>query len=259
MIDSHAHLDDPVYDPDRNDVIRRAFDSGLEAIVTIGCDLKTSRAAVELADRNDRIFAAVGMHPHEASDADDATLEELLRLARHRKVVAWGETGLDYHYMHSPREAQVVAFRSQIRLAREANLPLVVHMREADDDAFRLLEAERSDSLRGVFHCFTAGADACRRALELGFMISLSGIVTFPKAADLQAVAGSVPLDRLMIETDCPYLTPVPHRGTRNEPSFVRNVAAKIAELKTPLTLEAVSAATAANTRRLFGIANLTG
>jgi TatD DNase family protein len=253
MIDSHAHLDDPVYDPDRNDVIRRAFDSGLEAIVTIGCDLKTSRAAVEIADRNDRIFAAVGLHPHEASHADDETLEALRTLARHPKVVAWGETGLDYHYMHSPKEAQQEAFRNQVRLAREADLPVVIHMREAEADTFKILQSEKSDRLRGVFHCFTSGASACREALELNFMISLSGIVTFPKAGELRAVAENVPLDRLMIETDCPYLTPVPHRGSRNEPSFVRYVATKIAELRPSVTLETVTAATAENTRRLFG------
>lgn len=254
MIDSHAHLDDPSYNPDRDEVIKRAQDAGLESIITIGCDLKTSRAAVELADRYAFIYATVGVHPHEAKSVDDSTYDELRRLAAHDKVVAWGEIGLDYHYMHSPKEVQLNAFREQICLAKELGLPLVIHMREAQTDTLTVLKGEGADQIGGVFHCFSGDDHMAQAAPEMNFMISVAGVVTFSKAHRLQEMVKKASLNHLMIETDCPYLTPVPYRGKRNEPAYVRYVAEKIAELQSPITPEEVVHVTGANAERLFKI-----
>ena len=254
MIDSHAHLDDPRYDADRPEVIQRAFDAGVESIITIGCDLKTSRAAVDLADRHERIYATVGVHPHEAAHVDGNTYEALRRLAAHPKVVAWGETGLDYHYMNSPKEDQIRAFREQVRLAGELDLPLVIHTREAPTDTAMILKGEASNRIRGVIHCFSGNLALARQVLEINFLISISGIVTFAKAQELQEVVRQIPLDRLLIETDCPYLTPVPNRGKRNEPSFVRHVAESISRIQPSVTYDEIVLATSMNAKRLFGI-----
>jgi TatD DNase family protein len=252
VIDSHSHLDDSSFDADRGEVIQRARDAGLESIVTIGCDLETSRAAVKLAEQHDLVYATVGIHPHEAKSANGSVLDQLRELAAHPKVVAWGETGLDYHYMHSPKETQLQVFREQIRLAREVGLPLVIHMREAQDDTLSVLRQEQADRIGGVFHCFSGDMTLAETAPKMNFLLSIAGVVTFSKAHRLQEVVKKTPLDHLMIETDCPYLTPVPHRGKRNEPSYVRFVAEKIAELKSPMTPQEVVRATAANAKRLF-------
>lgn len=252
MIDSHAHLDDPRFNEDRDEVIQRAQDAGLEYIITIGCDLKTSRAAVELADRYAFIYATVGVHPHEAKTIDDSTYDELRRLAAHDKVVAWGEIGLDYHYMHSPKEVQLQTFREQICLAKELGLPLVIHMREAQTDTLTVLKDEGADQIGGVFHCFSGNHNMAQAAPEMNFMISVAGVVTFSKAHRLQEVVKKASLDHLMIETDCPYLTPVPYRGKRNEPCYVRHVAEKIAELKPDVSYEDVVRTTSDNAKRLF-------
>ena len=252
MIDSHAHLDDPRFSEDRDEVIKRAQDAGLESIITIGCDLKTSRAAVELADRYDLIYATVGVHPHEAKSADDSVYDELRRLAAHDKVVAWGEIGLDYHYMHSLKEVQLRVFREQIHLAKELGLPLVIHMREAQADTLTVLKKEGASQIGGVFHCFSGDLNTAQAAPEMNFMISVAGVVTFPKAHRLQEVVQKTSLDHLMIETDCPYLTPVPYRGKRNEPCHVRHVAEKIAELKPAVSYEDVARITSNNAKRLF-------
>lgn len=254
MIDSHAHLDDPSYHPDRDEVIKRAQDAGLEHIITIGCDLTASRAAVELADRYAFIYATVGVHPHEAKSADDSTYDELRRLAAHDKVVAWGEIGLDYHYLHSPKEVQLRVFREQIHLAKELGLPLVIHMREAQADTLTVLKDEGADQIGGVFHCFSGDPNMAQAAPEMNFMISVAGVVTFSKAHRLQEMVKKASLDHLMIETDCPYLTPVPYRGKRNEPCYVRYVAEKIAELKPAVSYEDVVRITSNNAKRLFKI-----
>jgi TatD DNase family protein len=252
MIDSHSHLDDPTFDPDRAAVIQRARDSGLKYIVTIGCDLNTSRAAVELADQYDLVYATVGIHPHEARASNDSILDQLRELATHPKVVAWGEIGLDYHYMNSPREVQLQVFRDQIQVALGAGLPLVIHMREAEEDTLALLQKEQADRVGGVFHCFSGDWTMAQIATQMNFMLSISGVVTFPNARRLQEVVKKIPLDQLMIETDCPYLTPVPYRGKRNEPSYVRLVAETITQLKTPTTFETVVTATTENAKRFF-------
>lgn len=257
LIDTHAHLDDARYDADRDAVMARAREAGVGAFITIGCDLATSRAAVELAARLPGVYAAVGVHPHEVKHIEDGWYDELRRLAGHQKVVAYGEIGLDYHYNHSPPKLQRERFREQIGLARELRLPVIVHTREAQEDTIAILKEERADETGGVFHCFSGDTWLAREALALGFYLSFSGVLTFRNAAPLQAIAQTIPLDRLLVETDCPYLTPVPHRGQRNEPAFVKLVAEKVAEVRgsvEPLTVEKVARITSDNARRLFKI-----
>lgn len=258
MIDSHAHLDDASFDSDRDEVIQRAQDAGVHRILNVGCDLESSRAAVELADRYDLIYAAVGVHPHETEKIRDSVYDELRLLASHKKVVAWGEIGLDYYYMNSPKEVQLRVFRDQLRLAKEVRLPVVVHMREAQDDILKILVEEEANRTGGVFHCFTGDLSTAQSAIQLNFMISFAGIVTFSKAHRIQNVVQQIPLEHLMIETDCPYLTPAPHRGKRNEPAYVRHVAKKIAELKPSYAYEDVVRVTFENTLRLFKLPDLT-
>lgn len=256
LIDSHAHLDDPRYNSDRDQILQRARDAGVERCVTIGCDLATSRAAVELADRYAFVYATVGVHPHEVKHIGEGWYEELRRLAEHPKVVAYGEIGLDYHYDHSPREIQRARFREQVRVARELGLPIVVHTREAQEDTVTILKEEGAADVGGVFHCFSGDSWLAKDALDMGFFLSFSGVITFQNATMLRDIAKTIPLDRILIETDCPYLTPVPHRGKRNEPAFVGLVAQKIAEIKAAesLSAEAIGRITSDNARRLFKI-----
>ncbi len=251
MIDSHAHLDDRRYDGDREQMLQRAREAGVERFVTIGCDLATSRAAVELADRYPFVYATVGVHPHEVRHIQDGWYDELRGLARHPKVVAYGEIGLDYHYDHSPRDVQRARFREQARLARELGLPIVVHTREAQEDTIAVLTEERASEPGGVFHCFSGDARLAKDALALGFYLSFSGVLTFQNATMLREIAATVPMDRLLIETDCPYLTPVPHRGKRNEPAFVGFVARTLATIKS-VSAEEIDRVTSENARRLF-------
>ena len=213
LIDSHAHLDDLRYDTDRDNVLQRAQTAGIEAIVTIGCDLATSQAAVALAHAHPNIFATIGVHPHEAKEIGEGWYESFRSLAQHPKVVAYGEIGLDYHYDHSPREIQRQRFREQIHLARELALPLVIHTREAQEDTVMILREEGAVDVGGVFHCFSGDMWLAKDALDLGFYLSFSGVLTFKNATMLRDIAKTVPLDRLMVETDCPYLAPVPYRG----------------------------------------------
>ena len=256
LIDSHVHLDDRRYDSDRDEVLQRAQDAGIEACVTIGCDVATSQAAVALAQARHNVFATIGVHPHESREITEDWYETLRSLARQPKVVAYGEIGLDYHYDHSPRETQRQRFREQIQLARELSLPLVIHTREAQEDTVTILREEGAQAVGGVFHCFSGDAWLAREALDLGFYLSFSGVLTFQNAAGLREVAGTVPLDRIMVETDCPYLTPVPHRGTRNEPAHVRHVAHMLADIlgNGPESFESIALATVQNTKRVFKI-----
>ena len=236
FIDSHAHIDGPEYDADRDEVVARAREAGVGAILNVGTgdphDGSFERA-VEVAEKYENVFAAVGVHPHDAKLFDDAAEERIKMLARSSaRVVAWGEIGLDYHYDHSPRDVQRAVFARQLRAAREIGLPVIIHSREADDETVEILRAELGGSgVRGVMHCFGGTLEMARSVLELGFMISFAGNVTFKKAENLREVARQMPLDRLLIETDCPYLTPVPFRGRRNEPARVVEVARCIAEL----------------------------
>lgn len=256
LIDTHTHLDDARYHDDREATIARAREAGVEAFVTIGCDLATSRSAVALAGQHPFVYASIGVHPHEVKLIQDHWYDEFRRLATHTRVVAYGEIGLDYHYNHSSPKEQRDRFREQIQLARELSLPVIIHTREAQEDTIAILKEERVSEIGGVFHCFSGDAWLAKEALELGLYLSFSGILTFQNAAMLRAIAKTVPLDRLLIETDCPYLTPVPYRGKRNEPAYVIQVAKQLAALHDPaLSYEEIEHRTTENAKRLFKIA----
>jgi TatD DNase family protein len=250
LIDSHAHLDFRHFDDDRQKVIRRAQKAGLVTIINIGTSLASSRASVELAERHAFIYATVGVHPHDAKTVTPPLLDQLRSLARHRKVVAVGEIGLDYYRDLSPRPVQRRVFAQQLALAGELGLPVVVHSREAHDD---VLAALREWEGTGVLHSYSAGPGLLEEVLALGFSIGISGPVTFPKADALRAVATTMPMDRLLVETDCPYLTPKPYRGRRNEPAYVQYVVEAIARVRSMPPVD-VARATVENARKLFGI-----
>jgi TatD DNase family protein len=251
LTDSHAHLDDARFATDRDVMIQRAWDSGVRRILTIGNGKGPDDmgCGIPIAEAYRWIFTSVGVHPHDASKIEERHYEIMERLAGHPKVLAIGETGLDYHYDYSPREIQRHVFRQQLELAAKVGLPVIVHTREADEDTQEILRAV--GHTRGVLHCFTSGPGLAEAALELGFMISFSGIVTFPNAANLVEIACRVPADRLLVETDCPYLAPAPHRGKRNEPAFVVNTARFVATAR-GVTFEQLAAQTSENFTRLF-------
>jgi len=251
LIDSHCHIDDARYDNDREAILQRARETGVGHFVTIGCDLETSRAAVALAEKHPCISATVGVHPHEVKRIKQGWYEGLRALATSEQVVAYGEIGLDYHYDHSPRDVQRARFREQVQLARELRLPVVIHTREAQEDTITILKEEKAQELGGVFHCFSGDAWLAKDALDLGFYLSFSGVVTFQNATMLRELVKTVPLARMLVETDSPYLTPAPHRGKRNEPAFVRFVAEKIAEIH-GVEVEKVEELTSLNTQKLF-------
>ena len=240
-IDSHAHLEGHKFDSDRIEVLTRAREAGLERILAIGSGTGpgTYDCALKIAEQHDWIFASTGLHPHEASVATAADYEEMYRLAQHPKLIAWGEIGLDYFYNHSPRETQKEVFRRQMELAADARLPIIIHCRPSnnsenawDDTLDTLRQHWAPNGLPGILHCFTGEWKHAEAALEIGFYISFAGNVSFPKAESIREAAKQVPLDRMLIETDSPYLAPVPHRGKRNEPSFVVNTAEAIAQLR---------------------------
>lgn len=252
MIDSHCHLDSQQFDEDRDAVIERALAAGVETMVAIGTgdgppDLE---AGVRMADKYPCFYATVGVHPHDASKATAETFARLAELLKHAKVIALGEIGLDYHYDFSPRETQRDVFVEQMRIARKAGKPIVIHTREAWDDTMALLREHWEDGPGGIMHCFSEGPERARQALDLGFHLSFGGIVTFPKALEVQNAARLAPPDRILVETDAPYLAPVPKRGKRNEPAYVMETARRLAELRGE-TLESIEAATTANFRRL--------
>jgi len=255
VIDSHCHLDLDDFDADRDALLQRAADSGVSTMITIGASgpIEHNHAAVALAEKYEQIFATVGIHPHEASVATDGVVDTIAGLATRPKVVAIGETGLDYHYDNSPREAQREAFRRFIALARRLRLPLSVHLREADDDAARILREENAAEVGGVIHCFSGDARSARLFLDLDFHLSFSGIVTFRTADPIREAARLAPADRILIETDAPFLAPIPFRGRRNEPALVVQTAAAIAEVRGE-SVEATAVTTQANTSRLFRI-----
>jgi TatD DNase family protein len=253
LVDSHTHLDMPQFDEDRTETVARAREAGVtEMLIVGGVDEEAGhRRALRTAEALG-FRASAGIHPHEARLATEAIHDELRGLARERRIVAIGEIGLDFHYDHSPRPVQREVFRRQVRLAREVGLPVIIHTREADEETAALLEEEGAGEMGGVIHCFTGGHELARRALALGFFISFSGILAFPRAEVIQAVARTVPLDRLLVETDSPFLAPPPHRGKRNEPAFVVEVARKVAALR-GIELPAVGQAATENFHRLFG------
>jgi TatD DNase family protein len=275
FIDSHCHIDGTEYDADRDEVISRARDAGVGTMLNVGTGDPQSgvfERAVELAETYTEIYAAIGVHPHDAKLFDERAEQLLVDLAKQsRRVIAWGEIGLDYHYDHSPRDVQREVFRRQLRLARALNLPVVIHSREANDDTIAILREESGTDVSpvnhaqdaraatvknergGVLHCFGGSLEMATSAIALGFFISFAGNLTFKKAEGLRAIARQLPLDRLLIETDCPYLTPVPFRGKRNEPARVVETARCLAELHHK-ELEEIGRVTSENFAKLFGV-----
>jgi TatD DNase family protein len=257
MIDSHCHLDAERFVADLPAVLERARAAGISAMICIGSgrDLGSARAAARLSEQEADVYATVGIHPHDVATMGEADWSELAELALRSRVVGVGETGLDYYYEHSPREAQRSAYRRFIALARAVHKPLSSHIRDAHQDAAEILREERAAEVGGVIHCFTGDVDDARRYLDLGHHLSFSGILTFKNAEAVRAAAVFAPLDRVLVETDAPYLAPIPHRGKRNEPAFVSYTVQTLADLR-GIAVEAARAATAANARRLFALAD---
>ena len=253
LIDTHCHLYHQDYDPDRDDVIARAYAAGVEQLVVIGYDLPSSEAAVALAAGSEHIYATVGVHPHEAEAYSEELQERIGALAHAPRVVAIGEIGFDFYRDLSPRDAQERAFRAQIQLALALRLPIVVHTRESVAETLEVLADYAPAGLRGVMHCWSGTQEQADRALELGFVLGIGGVVTFKNGRSLQEIVARVPLECLVLETDCPYLAPTPHRGRRNEPGYVPLIAQGVAELR-GLTMPEVAAATTATAERLFGL-----
>lgn len=252
LFDSHAHIDDKKFNDDRDTTIARALESGIEGILNAGADMFSSARAVELAERYEAVYAAVGIHPHDAKEARETDYSKLAEWAARPKVVAIGEIGLDYHYDFSPREAQKTVLIRQLDLARQLGKPVIIHDREAHGDILSIMKKEGA-GLSGVFHCFSGSMEMAREVLAMGFYLSFAGPVTFANAHKLKEVAREIPLDRLLVETDSPYLTPEPYRGRRNEPAYVRYVAETIAELRN-IEPEYLAKITTENTKHLFKI-----
>ena len=262
FIDSHCHLDFPDFIDDFSGVIERAKIAGVAAMLTIGVSLAKAGQVIKIAETHNNIWASVGIHPHETGSADyasaSAVLEQLIQLSNHPKVVAIGETGLDYYYDSSPRLQQITLFKTHIAAARRSNLPLIIHTRMADEEMTSILTEEMAKGkFTGVLHCFTSSQALADIAIKLGFYISMSGIITFKNAADLRDICLTIPSDRLLIETDAPYLAPVPQRGKRNEPAFVAHTAKFIAELR-GVELNILAQQTSRNFKTLFKKADFT-
>lgn len=253
LFDTHAHLNAIQYNEDLEEVIGRAQSEGVSTIVVVGFDRETITRAIELAEQYDFIYATVGWHPVDAIDMTEEDLNWIEELCSHPKVVALGEMGLDYYWDKSPKDVQKEVFRKQITLAKKVKLPIIIHNREATSDIMEILQEENASEVGGIMHCFTGSIEVAKQCIDMNFYISFGGPVTFKNAKKPKEVAAEIPLDRLLIETDCPYLTPHPFRGKRNEPSYVKYVAEQIAELK-GLTFEEVAARTTDNAKRFFGI-----
>lgn len=252
LVDTHAHLNDERFDGDRDTVIAALPENGIAAVVNAAFDLASSRLGAELAQKYQNNYATVGIHPHSAADVDDDALEEICKLYKGTRIVAIGEIGLDYHYDYSPRDMQQKAFRSQLALASRLEAKIVLHNREATADTMRILR-EESNTHEGVMHCFSGSIETAREVLDMGLYISLGGAVTFKNAGKLTEVARFVPTDRLLLETDCPYMTPEPYRGQRNEPKHVLLAARRIAEIK-GISTEELADITTKNAAELFGL-----
>ena len=253
LFDTHVHVNAEEFKEDLTEVIERAKEAGVENMIVVGFDRPTITRAMELIDLYDFMYAAIGWHPVDAIDMTDEDLSWIEELSAHPKVVAIGEMGLDYHWDKSPKDIQMDVFRRQIQLAKKVKLPIIIHNREATADIVTILEEEGASEVGGIMHCFSGSPETAMKCIDMNFYISLGGPVTFKNAKKPKEVAAAVPLDRLLIETDCPYLAPTPFRGKRNEPSYVKLVAEQIAEIK-EITLEEVSQATTNNAKKLFGI-----
>jgi len=252
LIDSHAHLDFSQFDDDRDAAVRRAQRAGLAAIVNVGTDLDSSGRSVDLAGRHSMVYAAVGIHPHDARTLSPEALDRLAGLAAGEKVVAVGEIGLDFYRDLSPRDVQRDAFRRQIRLAIELDLPVIIHDRDAHEETVQILREEEAHRVGGVLHCFSGDPDMAWEGIAMGFLIAFGGPITYG-GKKKQEIARQIPLDKILVETDCPFLTPVPHRGKRNEPAYVTYVAERLARLR-GIGFEEAAAATSENATRLFGL-----
>lgn len=253
LFDTHVHLNAWQFKEDREETIQRAFDAGVEYMVVVGFDHETIPLAIEIAEAYDTIYVAVGWHPVDAIDMTDRELSWIEELSKHPKVVAIGEMGLDYHWDKSPKDVQVEVFRKQIRLAKKLNMPIIIHNREATEDIIQILDEEDAKTVGGIMHCYNDSVDYIKQCLDMNFYISLGGPVTFKNATHPKEVAKAVPFDRLLIETDAPYLAPHPKRGKRNEPAYVKLVAEKIAELR-GISFEEVADQTTKNAFHVFGI-----
>lgn len=249
--DTHAHLDDEKFDADREEIIEHIKSEGVSLVVNIGADMESSKTTVELAEKYDFIYAAVGVHPYDEPDLTDDDILELKQLAKSEKVVAIGEIGLDYHFPDTDKEGQKEGFRKQIALAKELNLPYVVHDRDSHQDCYDIIK--ESGYFRGVMHCFSGSSEFAKQMTDLGFYISFAGTVTFKNAKKVKEAAKTVPLDRILIETDCPYLSPEPNRGKRNNPANVRYTAEVLAEIK-GISLDEMAKITMENGKRFYGI-----
>lgn len=256
LIDTHAHLEMREFEDDREDVIKRAKDAGVDYIITIGTTVESTRDAVMLADKHDGIYAAIGIHPHETKDILHPAYEIIRHFASHKKVVAYGEIGLDYYHEHTQRVVQQRKFRDMLQEARELELPVIIHDRDAHEDTLRILREDWDPRLGGVMHCFSGDFEFAKQVMELGFHVSIAGPVTFPKADALREVVRQVPIESMLVETDSPYLAPQAFRGRRNEPAFVRFTAEEVAKVK-GLSFDDVARITSYNAMQLFGIGEI--
>lgn len=253
LIDSHAHLEMKDFDKDRNRVIARAVEAGVRHIITVATTIPDGHKALDIAQKNESVFLSIGIHPHEAKDIREGDYAELRSLSKEKKVVAFGEIGLDFYRNHSPRQVQLARFRELLRLGKDLQLPIILHDRDAHEEILKILKEEGNGRWRGVFHCFSGDVPLAKKVIQMGFFISIPGTVTFSKATTQQEVVRCIPLEKILLETDCPYLAPEPYRGKRNEPAFIRNTAEKVASLKS-LSFEDVCRITSLNARALFGI-----
>jgi TatD DNase family protein len=251
LFDTHAHINALQFDEDREQVIQRALDEGVENIVVVGFDNETIDGAMELAEKYPFIYAAVGWHPVDAIDMTNEDLKRIERLAAHPKVVAIGEMGLDYHWDKSPKDVQQEVFRKQIQLAKKVKLPIIIHNRDATNDVVTILEEENAAEVGGIMHCYSGSLETAEQCMKMNFYISFGGPVTFKNAKQPKEVATKIPLDKLLIETDCPYLSPHPYRGKRNEPAYVKYIAEQIAQLK-EISYDELAEQTTANAKKLF-------
>ena len=251
LVDTHTHLGMPQFNEDRNQVIQRAIETGVELIFAVGTDMRDCRKAIEIARRSERVFAIIGIHPHHAKDVTEATYSHLRTFSNDAKVKAIGEIGLDFYRNLSPREIQMMRFREQIRLAKEVGLPIVVHARDAHKEVIGILREEGIQGTGGVMHCFSGDYDMAKSCMDLGLFISIPGTITYKGNSELREVVKKVPLDRILVETDCPFLSPMPFRGKRNEPAYVKITASKLAEVK-GLSLDEVARITSRNAKTVF-------
>lgn len=255
LFDTHVHLNADQFEDDLKETIARAQEAGVTYMTVVGFDHKTIPKALEIAEQNENIYAAVGWHPVDAIDMKEEDLEWLEELSSHPKVVALGEMGLDYHWDKSPKDVQKDVFRKQIRLARKVKMPIIIHNREATDDIVQILKEEKAEEVGGIMHCYSGPVETAQACIDMNFMISLGGPVTFKNAKLPKEVAKAVDLEHMLVETDCPYLAPHPNRGKRNEPAYVKLVAEQIAELK-GLSYEEVAQTTTSNALKFFGISS---